>query len=100
MGQQIAAPGHLNLTSYPKSASLATWPQPLTVPDIGNENRRESAVNHFVITGARVFDGEDVLGVVDVEVADGRIVRSEEHTSELQSRQYLVCRLLLEKKKK
>src|SRR3712207_332050 len=33
--------------------------------------------------------------------ADGtwRRVRSEEHTSELQSRQYLVCRLLLEKKK-
>src|SRR3712207_7809434 len=29
-----------------------------------------------------------------------RPVRSEEHTSELQSRQYLVCRLLLEKKKK
>src|SRR3712207_7116597 len=27
-------------------------------------------------------------------------LRSEEHTSELQSRQYLVCRLLLEKKKK
>src|SRR3712207_8354320 len=35
--------------------------------------------------------------------ADGRLGprrRSEEHTSELQSRQYLVCRLLLEKKKK
>src|SRR3712207_7033125 len=36
--------------------------------------------------------------------ADGaqrrEVVRSEEHTSELQSRQYLVCRLLLEKKKK
>src|SRR3712207_9208759 len=31
-------------------------------------------------------------------MADGR-TRSEEHTSELQSRQYLVCRLLLEKKK-
>src|SRR3712207_8590049 len=31
--------------------------------------------------------------------ADLRL-RSEEHTSELQSRQYLVCRLLLEKKKK
>src|SRR5215203_7193517 len=29
-----------------------------------------------------------------------RLQRSEEHTSELQSRQYLVCRLLLEKKKK
>src|SRR3712207_7991160 len=31
---------------------------------------------------------------------DLRASRSEEHTSELQSRQYLVCRLLLEKKKK
>src|SRR3712207_8274658 len=31
---------------------------------------------------------------------DGDAGRSEEHTSELQSRQYLVCRLLLEKKKK
>src|SRR3712207_7826385 len=30
---------------------------------------------------------------------DAREGRSEEHTSELQSRQYLVCRLLLEKKK-
>src|SRR3712207_8914341 len=30
----------------------------------------------------------------------GHALRSEEHTSELQSRQYLVCRLLLEKKKK
>src|SRR3712207_8807538 len=30
----------------------------------------------------------------------GQPPRSEEHTSELQSRQYLVCRLLLEKKKK
>src|SRR3712207_6921829 len=44
---------------------------------------------HLVAGGvpARVVD---VLEVVE---------RSEEHTSELQSRQYLVCRLLLEKKK-
>src|SRR3712207_8488873 len=33
------------------------------------------------------------------EIGDS-LTRSEEHTSELQSRQYLVCRLLLEKKKK
>src|SRR3712207_7908543 len=33
-------------------------------------------------------------------VALCEVSRSEEHTSELQSRQYLVCRLLLEKKKK
>src|SRR3712207_8510609 len=31
-------------------------------------------------------------------VVRGQVGRSEEHTSELQSRQYLVCRLLLEKK--
>src|SRR3712207_8236057 len=35
-----------------------------------------------------------------VPALHGPLVRSEEHTSELQSRQYLVCRLLLEKKKK
>src|SRR3712207_6981219 len=39
--------------------------------------------------------GELFTGHIDVL----RNVRSEEHTSELQSRQYLVCRLLLEKKK-
>src|SRR3712207_7432927 len=36
----------------------------------------------------------------DAGVIVGDRVRSEEHTSELQSRQYLVCRLLLEKKNK
>src|SRR3712207_7775867 len=36
---------------------------------------------------------------VDRRLADPGPGRSEEHTSELQSRQYLVCRLLLEKKK-
>src|SRR3712207_7032175 len=35
----------------------------------------------------------------DVRTVTARFRRSEEHTSELQSRQYLVCRLLLEKKK-
>src|SRR3712207_8183814 len=48
-------------------------------------------------------------GVRPLREGDGReaarrvapdLLRSEEHTSELQSRQYLVCRLLLEKKKK
>src|SRR3712207_7875221 len=35
----------------------------------------------------------------DLHLAIDEMSRSEEHTSELQSRQYLVCRLLLEKKK-
>src|SRR3712207_6866887 len=61
---------------------------------------------------AGLFDvshmGEVVFRGPDAEKAVQRLVtrdvsrlaeRSEEHTSELQSRQYLVCRLLLEKKK-
>ena len=44
-------------------------------------------------------DGHDVCTVSSAE--EGlQAVRSEEHTSELQSRRNLVCRLLLEKKKK
>src|SRR5258707_2794579 len=37
---------------------------------------------------------------VEMPFGSGSNTRSEEHTSELQSRQYLVCRLLLEKKKR
>src|SRR3712207_391862 len=44
-----------------------------------------------VVVGVDLHDGQPALG--DALVAH----RSEEHTSELQSRQYLVCRLLLEK---
>ena len=46
----------------------------------------------FKLVKSMKKDGKDVEG--------GRCMRSrsEEHTSELQSRQYLVCRLLLEKK--
>src|SRR3712207_7008300 len=40
------------------------------------------------------------LPVAAYNVSGEYAMRSEEHTSELQSRQYLVCRLLLEKKKK
>src|SRR2546422_4382630 len=40
-----------------------------------------------------------VLDLVNLKV-EGKEIRSEEHTSELQSRLHLVCRLLLEKKKK
>src|SRR3712207_8011018 len=39
------------------------------------------------------------LGPLPPPAPDAVAERSEEHTSELQSRQYLVCRLLLEKKK-
>src|SRR2546430_3578187 len=46
-------------------------------------------------------DDYGVLVLVHAELSNGRIarLRSEEHTSELQSQSNLVCRLLLEKKK-
>src|SRR3712207_8046589 len=49
----------------------------------------------IVAAGQRIGDAE-----VEAARSQGKLDRSEEHTSELQSRQYLVCRLLLEKKKK
>src|SRR3712207_7737917 len=45
----------------------------------------------------RDFNEKAVLEYVSYEFEEPK--RSEEHTSELQSRQYLVCRLLLEKKR-
>src|SRR3712207_7161418 len=46
------------------------------------------------------FRKQLVLDELERTHTEFRFDRSEEHTSELQSRQYLVCRLLLEKKKK
>src|SRR5258707_11313187 len=81
---------------------------------------RGTAVVRLAIAGATVpqiatFTGhslKDVEAILDahylgrdIQLAEAAVLkleartRSEEHTSELQSRQYLVCRLLLEKKK-
>src|SRR5947209_12138074 len=54
---------------------------------------KEKAIERAVRVGLAILT-EGIL------VAPLEGLRSEEHTSELQSRQYLVCRLLLEKKKK
>src|SRR2546426_8632319 len=62
---------------------------------IGGERRAELRLGAAdqVEAGERRLDQEDIRALVRVE-------RSEEHTSELQSPCNLVCRLLLEKKKK
>src|SRR3712207_8834755 len=65
---------------------------------------------HLVVLLVSLADPEqDVDGLLQRRLLDhhrleaslegGVALRSEEHTSELQSRQYLVCRILLEKKK-
>src|SRR3712207_7163586 len=52
---------------------------------------------HVLYGGMEVREGAAELAHEPLYVL-GTTFRSEEHTSELQSRQYLVCRLLLEKK--
>src|SRR5690349_23172582 len=66
-------------------------------------NRNDAAL--LEVERADVVEAHDVIGVRvckqdGVDPFDARAERSEEHTSELQSRRDLVCRLLLEKKKK
>src|SRR5690606_41566379 len=61
---------------------------------------RESAVARYADRVARLDAAENRLCFGRLDMRDGRRrYRSEEHTSELQSREKLVCRLLLEKKK-
>src|SRR3712207_7574891 len=75
-------------TTLFRSVGLANYPEVLR-----DVSFRNAAVNTLWYAAASLF----VVCPLALLLALGR---SEEHTSELQSRQYLVCRLLLEKKKK
>src|SRR3712207_3507011 len=61
--------------------------------------RRSNDVTGFGKLMDSIADKALIVSIFFALVGEGSM-RSEEHTSELQSRQYLVCRLLLEKKKK
>src|SRR3712207_8198726 len=65
----------------------------------GAVDARAGAAGLEALAGVHVADprGGGALAVAQRQARG--VGRSEEHTSELQSRQYLVCRLLLEKKK-
>src|SRR3712207_7449264 len=65
-------------------------------------SRSIQILKHFSTSARSGFAFACQLGrvrFVALQRLKGLLLRSEEHTSELQSRQYLVCRLLLEKKK-
>src|SRR3712207_8378891 len=63
------------------------------LPDLLQADWPSAIVNTGSKQGITLPPGDTAYNV-------SKAARSEEHTSELQSRQYLVCRLLLEKKKK
>src|SRR5690625_6999104 len=83
--------------------------------DYGMGSSRDWAAKGSILLGVKAVIAESyerihrsnlvMMGVLPLVFADGQsaeklgLTRSEEHTSELQSRGHLVCRLLLEKKK-
>src|SRR3712207_8214258 len=85
--------GSENISPLTKARSLAS------IPVGGSYRIIDFALSNVVNAGIRnvgLFCGNEELNSLTDHIGN----RSEEHTSELQSRQYLVCRLLLEKKKK
>src|SRR5207302_10100431 len=72
---------------------------PHSFPTRRSSDLHRSGVARARNAGAEQARGELLIFLDDQQLAPG-LLRSEEHTSELQSRENLVCRLLLEKKKK
>src|SRR3712207_8696825 len=66
--------------------------------DVDRDAAFEAALQQAGLTEEQLR--QQIREQLPVQEVQQRVARSEEHTSELQSRQYLVCRLLLEKKKK
>src|SRR5215203_3177473 len=105
----IAGNGYNREAPY-LTGNVVLWPRPLVLfadDGVGHAQlallrRAARAAAPAVVDDLRDSD-EERLGVIcrqnlRLSLASGSALRSEEHTSELQSRQYLVCRLLLEKK--
>src|SRR3712207_8339673 len=88
-------------TLFPYTTLFRSLGEPDQPGDLRDLRRREAGWRQGVLGppgGALLRARETVVDGV-VEPGGQRHGRSEEHTSELQSRQYLVCRLLFEKKK-
>src|SRR5690554_6514754 len=69
--------------------AIADWPEVMTFP----------RCHERIVNRCDLVDGDMQLPAEFAHIGDPQGPRSEEHTSELQSRPHLVCRLLLEKKK-
>src|SRR5690606_41297036 len=95
--------------SYTETPDIYTLPLHDALPICQHQHGDVAAHLHRGIEGRLVVDHERGHGLLaqrgfdrigdEVGVVAAALDRSEEHTSELQSRENLVCRLLLEKKK-
>src|SRR3989442_7560705 len=88
-------------TLFPYTTLFRSWPRAYRVAsNVANDpfwNRHKNALASSIPTGSTRPVKLCVRSLMKVSVIEER---SEEHTSELQSRPHLVCRLLLEKKKR
>src|SRR3712207_5838234 len=95
-GLTFAAKDLFDVAGYPTSAG-----SPHMLAMSGIKTRTAPTVQKLLDSGARLV-GKTITDELAFSMSgkNAHFGRSEEHTFELQSRQYLVCRLLLEKKKK
>src|SRR3712207_7437820 len=85
-------------TTLFRSLYLTSWSKSLTVSQRVLRPHDTTLIAGRTLWGVGLKEGRRTRLEEDKRVVP--LERSEEHTSELQSRQYLVCRLLLEKKNK
>src|SRR3712207_8918194 len=81
-------------TLFPYTTLFRSTSSELRTPEM-----TERLVDAFGVHPFNLYATTEGLWGVECERHDGIHLRSEEHTSELQSRHYLVCRPLLEKKR-
>src|SRR3712207_8279896 len=86
-------------TLFPYTTLFRSWSVARPCAGATGWGRRRPSTASSESARPAPYGGPGAGGASGEEPLPGR-PRSEEHTSELQSRQYLVCRLLLEKKKK
>src|SRR3712207_7783079 len=91
----IRRPPRSTLFPYTTLFRSPRWVQMPRLPGLYNDPVAIGFMQALSEHGVAVPEQVSVVGFDNIPDAE----RSEEHTSELQSRQYLVCRLLLEKKK-
>src|SRR5690606_41416930 len=90
------------MLSVPYAFHAATAGELIGQPGGGRGSSTSDPMLSWLVIGNKALKPDAKLGTLDnmdVVVVTNNL-RSEEHTSELQSRENLVCRLLLEKKKK
>src|SRR3712207_8808249 len=87
---------------HPPRSTLFPYTPLFRSPLVGEplETHRLPSVPSSSVCQRTSRSGAPPVSRVRTQPSRAQPARSEEHTSELQSRQYLVCRLLLEKKKK